>query len=191
MKLITALLIILSTEFIVYATGYCTIDDNVVRMGYGSLNQGNDAKSKLIATIRGQNYKVKIVDKYIPQTAIQLALGRNDISFAGVFDGDVFNAYLILTPTKIQGFLGLKSCIDQGIYRECDLKNYSDKEILIAVIDGKHYKVDAKKVSKEDLDQAIFQEGILFYGSINGDTLILDHIVSSKYKMRCWSAPTV
>lgn len=74
------------------------------------------------------------------------------------------------------GFLGVQSCVQNGVFSDCDLKKYHDGDNVVAVINGQTYHVHKQKVSQTKIDGAIMKNNIAFSGTIVGNVLKLDDI---------------
>ncbi|MDD2829414.1 MAG: hypothetical protein PHW18_07575 [Sulfuricurvum sp.] len=129
----------------------------------------------LIAVIDGKQYT--IVNPKISEPQLEVALGHDDVSFKGVIEGNRIIASEIERVPDMKGFLGIQSCADKGEFSDCDLKKYSDGDKVVAVIGGKTYQLDKQTVSKTKIDHAIMQNGVGFFGKIDGDTLKLENMI--------------
>lgn len=75
-----------------------------------------------------------------------------------------------------KGFLGVQSCVQNGIFSDCDLKKYHDGDKIVAVIDGQTYQVDKQNMSQIKIDSAIMKNNIAFFGKIEGNVLKLNDL---------------
>lgn len=78
--------------------------------------------------------------------------------------------------TPLKGFLGVQSCVQNGVFSDCDLKKYHDGDKVVAVIDGQTYQIDKQSVSQVKIDSAIMKNNIAFFGKIEGNVLKLDDL---------------
>lgn len=76
--------------------------------------------------------------------------------------------------TPLKGFLGVQSCVENGLFTDCGLNNYAEGGKLVAVIDGKTYKIDKQTIKQGQIDPFIMKSDINFQGIIVADTLKLN-----------------
>lgn len=81
---------------------------------------------------------------------------------------------------KYVGFLGLKSCVEEGLFLDCPLERYSRENDIVAVIDGDTYSIDRQQLGKILIDQAIMKNNVSFYGTIESKVLKLNNITYEK-----------
>lgn len=92
---------------------------------------------------------------------------------------------LALMATDIQkpaliGFLGVESCVQNGAFTDCNLKEYRDGGKVVAVINGNTYPVDKGILPQSKIDQFIMQGNLTFDGTIESGTLHLNDITIPK-----------
>lgn len=134
---------------------------------------------KLLAVIDGKEYPIEM-KKGIPamsETKMEMAFGRDDITVKGIIKDDKIVASQVERIPTFEGFLGVKSCAENGLFTDCDLKKYSDGDKVVAVISGKTYRLDKQSVSNLKIHNAIMQNGVGFFGQIDGDTLKLENMI--------------
>ncbi len=134
---------------------------------------------KLLAVIDGKEYPIEM-KKGIPamsEAKMEMAFGRDDVQFKGIITNNTIVASQVERIPTFEGFLGVKSCAEKGEFSDCDLKKYSEGDKVVAVIGGKTYQLDKQTVSKTKIDHAIMQNGVGFFGQIDGDTLKLENMI--------------
>lgn len=130
---------------------------------------------KLIAVIDGKRYNIEA--KNLSDTKLEVALGHDDVTFTGIIKGDTILASGVeRIPDKI-GFLGLQSCVTNGSFTDCNLKQYHDGDQVVAIIEGKTYLLDKQAVSQTKIDHAIMQSNVGFFGKIEGNTFKLENMI--------------
>ena len=132
-------------------------------------------KDKLVAIIDGKSYDIKIKD--LSDAKIEVALGRDDVTFKGIIEGSTIVATQVERVPTHEGFLGVQSCTQKGEFADCDLKNYADGDKVVAVVDGKTYLLNKQAVSQTKIDHAIMQNSVGFFGKIEGNTLVLEDMI--------------
>jgi hypothetical protein len=137
------------------------------------------AGDKVLAVIDGKKYSIEMT-KGIPamsEAKMEMAYGHDDVTFKGVIQGNTIIASQVERIPDMKGFLGVQSCVDKGIFTDCDLKKYSEGDKVVAFIDGKTYQLDKQTVSKTKIDHAIMNNSVGFFGQIDGDTLKLENMI--------------
>lgn len=140
----------------------------------------NDYKvgDKLQARIEGKTYNI-IMNNRPPmsEAKMEMAYGRDDVTFVGTIKGNTIVASQVERIPTYEGFLGVQSCTQNGVFADCDLKKYSDGDTVVAVIGGKTYQLDKQTISNLKIHNAIMQNNVGFFGQINGDTLKLENMI--------------
>lgn len=165
-----------------YKVNILCVNDKWLTELKGSLEYKTSEKKELFAVINNHQYPVKTIDKYISDENINVGLGRNDISFYGEIKNGIFTAYVIETPPLKKGFLGIRSCLEEGNFNDCKLERYANGEELVLVSDEKNYFLDTSKIKKSSLDKSILQL-VYVYGQIKGEKIIVENIVPILYRI--------
>lgn len=134
---------------------------------------------KLQAHIDGKTYDIVMKKGFAPisEAKMEMAYGRDDITFKGTIKGNTIVASQVERVPTYEGFLGVQSCTANGIFTDCDLKKYSDGDKVVAVIGGKTYQLDKQAISNLKIHNAIMQNNVGFFGQIDGDTLKLENMI--------------
>lgn len=135
------------------------------------------AKDTLIAVIDGKSYKIIQEKNPMSDAKLEVALGQDDVTFKGIIEGNTIKTEVIERFPDKKGFLGVASCVQNGVFTDCDLKKYHDGDTVMAVIEGKAYRLDKQNVSQTKIDHAIMQNNVGFFGVVDGDTFKLENMI--------------
>lgn len=80
------------------------------------------------------------------------------------------------STSQLNGFLGVQSCVQNGLFSDCNLKEYHDGEKVVAVINGQVYPVKKGVLAQSTIDQYIMKGNLNFDGTIESGVLHLNNI---------------
>lgn len=135
------------------------------------------SKDTLFAVIDGKSYKIIQEKNPMSDAKLEVALGHDDVSFTGNIKGDTIVTEGIERIPDKTVFLGVQSCVSNGVFSDCDLKKYHDGDPVVAFIDGKVYQLDRQNVPQHKIDHAIMNGNVGLFGSIEGNTFKLADMI--------------